>query len=31
MHEKYTKLLNIFCLLNKHDEQGMVIAVIYLM
>lgn len=30
MHEKYTILLNIFCLLNKHDEQGMVIAVILL-
>lgn len=30
MHEKYTILLNIFCLFNKHDEQGMVIAVILL-
>lgn len=30
MHEKYTILLNIFGLFNKHDEQGMVIAVILL-
>lgn len=30
MHEKYTILLNIFGLFKKHDEQGMVIAVILL-